>query len=536
MKKTVIALMCLFVLLASATAFGAATEQIGPDSALGHPPGIHPDWPAGVTAISALASRVYSINVNGNENIYFKATPEDVNEIVALFSKARLRDHEVVITAERRPVKSFRGSDPIEYNVSLQIVAGLVLFMVRERESPTDLPLEPRLTLYGAPDRTLLNEVTWPRNLTIDNRMPGLSVPSGRPKPQREVHYGKLHFADGSPPVGFVMGVRSRITLWEQQAADGIEIGSVNNEGYFTILLSDQEMADLRAGRTWLTATISNYLTEARKTDQRIAPDSLVREKEQAQPVQVQGLPYYYGRILFEDGTPPVLDPAPWPGAEIHLSFPFAGMAQPDAEGYFKVMLTEAQIEKLSADKPRRNIYVPDMLQTGRSRAMVAYPVSLLSRDRAKAGVVKIPRPELPKKDLPTAESKIGQPMPGFDNIRFEGFQPEQAKGRPLLVCFWDMDQRSSRQCIQALEKQHDALKAKGLVVLAIHSGTQSPEQVSNWLRDSNISLTAGTIAGDPHDLLLVWGAKGAPWLVLTNERHLVTKEGFTLEEFLPER
>ncbi|MBN1361165.1 MAG: redoxin domain-containing protein [Sedimentisphaerales bacterium] len=536
MRTTTIVLMCPLILLASGIAFGMATEQIGPDSALGHPPGIHPDWPVGITAISGLASRVYSINVNGNENIYFKATPAEVNEIVALFSKARLRDHEVVITAERQPVKSFRGGDPIEYNVSLQIVAGLVLFMVRERESPTDLPLEPRLTLYAAPDRTLLNEVTWPKNLTIDNQMPGHSVPSGRPKPPREVYYGKLHFADGSPPVGFVMGVRSRITLWEQQAADGIEIGSVNNEGYFTILLSDQEMADLRAGRIWLTATISNYLTEARRTDQRILPETLVRDKEQAQPIQVEGPPYYYGRILFEDGTPPVLDPAPWPGAEIHLSFPYAGMARPDAEGYFKVMLSEAQFEKLSADKPRRNIYVPDMLQTGRSRATMTYPVSLLSQDKAKAGVVKIPRPQLPKKDLPSAESKVGKPVPGFDSIRFEGFQSDQATGKPLLVCFWDMDQRSSRQCIQALEKQKDALQAKGLLVLAIHCEAQSPGQVSSWLHENSISLTAGTIAGDSHDVLLAWGAKGAPWLVLTDARHVVTKEGFTLDELFAGR
>ncbi len=405
MRKTVTHWMCLLVLSLGEVGHGMATEQIGPDSMIGHPTVSQPGWPKGIVDIPRHPSRTYSIWVNGNENFYFQATPADVNDLVALFAKARMRDHEVVIAAERKPVKTFKG-EVIDYNVSLQIVAGIVLFMAREGKTTNlNLPLEPRLTIFAGDNRAILNQVTWPKNLIVRSEIPGVSVPSGRTKPQRDVYYGKLEFADGSPPVNFVQGVNSRITLWEQQAADGIDVGSVNNKGYFRVFLSEEDVTNLKTGKIWLTITIANFLTEARKTDQRFPPEMLTKDKDQARPVQVTAPAYYFGRLLFEDGSPAILDPAQWPGAEISVDFPFAGMAHIDLEGYFRVLLTTEQFEKLSVDKPRRNVYVPDPQQKGTSRATTVYPANLLSRDRAKAGVVKIPRPDAPKKDTSVNES-----------------------------------------------------------------------------------------------------------------------------------
>ena len=54
--------------------------------------------------------------------------------------------------------------------------------------------------------------------------------------------------------------------------------------------------------------------------------------------------------------------------------------------------------------------------------------------------------------------------------------------------------------------------------------------QVKDWLAKTGVTLASGTIQGDPHDVLLAWGAKGMPWLVLTNEQHIVRLEGFNLE------
>ncbi len=534
MTKSITRWTCMLVLVATGIGYGMATEQIGPDSVAGHPTVAQPDWPAGIAAIPRHQSRVYSIWVNGNENFYFQAKPAEVNDLVALFSKARMRDHEIVIAAGKPDVKTF-GGDAVGYNVSLQIVAGLVLFMARERER-ADLPLEPRLTIYAGNDRAILDRVIWPGNVIVQSEIPDLPVPTGRSKPQRNAYYGRLAFADGSPPVEFVQGVNSRITLWEQQEQEGINVASVNNEGCFTVLLSDRETADLRTGKIWLTATIANYLTKAGKTDQRVPVERLVRDKEQAEPIPIQPLGYYYGRILFEDGSPAVLDRASWRGAEIQVDFPFAGMAAMDSDGYFKVLLTKEQFEKLCADKARRNIYIPDPTRPGTSSATMTYPANLLSQDRSKAGVVKILRPRAPEKELAAAESRLGQSIPGFQNIRFEAFRTDQTKDKALLVCFWDVDQRSSRQCIQALHQRKNALQAKGLVVLAIHCGSQGQGQVSDWLRKNEISLTRGTIEDDSHDVLLAWGVRGTPWMILTDEQHTVTKEGFGLEELGPDK
>ena len=188
MRKVIACGMCLFVLFMSGTAYGLAQEQIGPDK---------PDRPTTSRSragpreswrFPGISSRVYSIWVNGNENFYFKATPAEVNEILTSFSKARMRDHEVVIAAERGKAKPINGA-PIDYNVHLQIVAGIAMAMARGGES--NLPLEPRLTICAGADRSLVEKIAWPRNVTITNETAGLSLPSGRARPQRDAYYAK---------------------------------------------------------------------------------------------------------------------------------------------------------------------------------------------------------------------------------------------------------------------------------------------------------------------------------------------------------
>jgi hypothetical protein len=93
------------------------------------------------------------------------------------------------------------------------------------------------------------------------------------------------------------------------------------------------------------------------------------------------------------------------------------------------------------------------------------------------------------------------------------------------------MDQRPSRQYIRVLEKQRQVWRDKNVVVLAVHSGTKRGKQVTDWLRKNGPSLTAATIQGDPYDTLFAWGARSLPWLVLTDEKHVITKAGFSLSD-----
>jgi hypothetical protein len=530
MKKHIAIIAAVGILGLCRSSYGMATEQIGPDTR--HPTVSQQDWPKGIVGIPRHLSRVYSIWVNGNENFYFKCKVDEINEILAIFAKTRMRDHVVRIEPGVGKVSTF-GKEEIEYNVQLQIVAGIVLsFREKMRD---DLPLEPRLTiLTGDDDDALVKQLKWPANVIVESEIPGVSINSNNTKPNRDVYYGLCEFADGSPPVEFVKGVNSRITLWEQNEPNGIGVGRIDNKGYCQVLLSISELADLQLGTKWLTITIGNFLVKAARTDMRFPVEMLTKDKDKARPIKVTAPSYYYGRILFEDGSPPILDPPPWPGAEIRVDIRYGGFTEIDSEGYFKVSLTREHFEKLTTEKPRRNIYIPDLINKGRSRAELTYPANLLSRDKDKAGVVKIPRPKLPRKELTAAPSKVGKPIPGFDTVRFETLQKDQIKGKPLLVCFWDMDQRPSRQCIRVLEKQTQMWQDKNAVVLAVHASTKKGKQVTDCLKKNGPSLTAGTIQGDPYDTMLAWGAKSLPWLVLTDEKHIITKAGFSLDDLSP--
>ena len=526
MKKHIAIIAAVGIMGLCGSSYGRATEQIGPDSA--RPTFAQPSWPKGIVGIPRHMSRVYSIWVNGNESFYFKCTVDEINELLALFAKARLRDHVVRIEPGPGKVNTFREEE-IEYNVRLQIVAGIALAFARERGGE-GLPLEPKLTILTGDDGgAFVRKLKWPKSFIVESEIEGVSINPDRTRPKRDFYDGLCEFEDGSAPVEFVRSVRSTVTLWEQAEPNGIAIGRIDNKGYCRLLLSDGELADLKKGKTWLTVTIANWLANPAKTDMRFPVEMLTREKDKAQPVKVAPPSYYYGRLLFEDGTPTILDPPPWPGAEIDIDFPYAGPASFDSEGYFKVPLTKEQFDKLSARKPRRNIYIPDLVKKGRASAKFIFPPNLLSPDKATAGVVKIPRPKLPKKDLATAESKIGKPVPGFDTIRFGTFETEQTKGRQLLVCFWDMDQRPSRQCIRVLQEQSGTSRDKNTVVLVVNAGAKRGKEAEDWLKENGPSLTAGIVKGDPHDTLLAWGARGLPWLVLTDKEHVITKAGFNL-------
>ena len=528
MKKHIAVIAAVGILALCRSSYGMATEQIGPDSA--HPTVAQQDWPKGIVGIPRHLSRVYSIWVNGNENFYFKCRVDEINDLIAIFAKARMRDHIVRIEPGVKKASTF-GKEEIEYNVRLQIVAGIVLSFAREKMRD-DLPLEPRLTIVtGDDDGALVKQLKWPNNVIVESDIPGISINSDNAKPKRDVYHGLCEFADGSPPVGFVKRVNSRITLWEQNEPNGINVGRIDNEGYVMLRLSDDELADLKKGRTWLTMTIGNYLVKAARTDMRFPVEMLTKDKDKARAIKVTTPSYYYGRLLFEDGSPPVLDPLPWPGAEVMVSFPYSGPADFESEGYFKLAITTDQFEQLLKRKYRRNIYIPDLIRKGRSRAEFTFPANLLSPDRAEAGVVKIPRPKLPRKELTAAESKVGKPIPGFDNIRFDEFEKEQIKGKRVLACFWDMDQRPSRQCIRVLEKQKQIWRGRNTVVLAVHAGTKRGKQVTDWLNKNGPSLTTGNIKGDPYDTLFAWGARSLPWLVLTDEKHVITKAGFNLSD-----
>jgi len=95
MKKHIAIIVAVGILGLCKSSYGLAFEHIGPVTA--HPVVSQADWPQGIVGIPRHLSRVYSIDVNGNENFYFKCKVDEINELLAIFAKTRMRDHVVRI-------------------------------------------------------------------------------------------------------------------------------------------------------------------------------------------------------------------------------------------------------------------------------------------------------------------------------------------------------------------------------------------------------------------------------------------------------
>lgn len=356
---------------------GMAMEQIGAGN--DH---YSSGWPKGMMDFVKHPSRVYSMWCNGNEDFYFKATPVEVNELLALFSKVRLRDHEVRIEAGRPSVKSFHGQ-VFEYNVSLHIYERWMSLDSNNADT-----LEPCLKIFAGDDGALLKQLKLPDNVIVTGAVGNSGLQSKKAMPVRKAWYGRVDF----PIADFENHVFVQIAFWEKDFKDGIRLAEADREGFFKVVLSDQEISGLVKGNPWLTMTVGNWATELKKEDARFPVQMLTPEKEKALPQKITRPKFYYGRILCEDGSPPVVDPKKGPAARISVLFDYAGSADLDAEGYFQVFLQPEQFERLKAAKAGTNIYCPTE-EKDRSTAMYAFPAGLLSLDKAKAGVVKIKKP-----------------------------------------------------------------------------------------------------------------------------------------------
>jgi hypothetical protein len=137
-------------------------------------------------------------------------------------------------------------------------------------------------------------------------------------------------------------------------------------------------------------------------------------------------------------------------------------------------------------------------------------------------------RPQVMVEDVPTG--LVGRPLPPFHVLRIDA-AVENAKGKRVLLCFWDVGQRPSRNCIQRLAKQQAALASKGVLVIPVHISAPGENPPSAWLEENRIPLLTETLDDGRAKARQIWGARVLPWLVLTDSKHVVTAEGIALDE-----
>ncbi len=126
--------------------------------------------------------------------------------------------------------------------------------------------------------------------------------------------------------------------------------------------------------------------------------------------------------------------------------------------------------------------------------------------------------------------SLVGKSLPVFDGLGLQ-IDPDEIAGKSILVCFWDMEQRPSRHCVKELAKQAGQLKEKGVVVIAVQGSKVDKNALDELVKKYDLSFPVGMIEGDEEKTKFSWGVKSLPWLILTDKKHIVSSNGFSLSE-----
>ena len=123
-----------------------------------------------------------------------------------------------------------------------------------------------------------------------------------------------------------------------------------------------------------------------------------------------------------------------------------------------------------------------------------------------------------------------GNSLPGLNGIEID-FRTEDNKGRMLLFCFFDMNQRPSRRCLSEIAKQAEQLKDNGVSIVAIQATKIHRDRLNEWIKENGIPFPVGIIDKDVENTRFAWGVRSLPWLILTDSRHIVVDSGFSLNE-----
>ena len=126
--------------------------------------------------------------------------------------------------------------------------------------------------------------------------------------------------------------------------------------------------------------------------------------------------------------------------------------------------------------------------------------------------------------------SLVGKPLPEIEDLKID-LSSADANDKMILVCFWNMQQRPSRNCIKELAKQAQQLKQKGVTVVAVQASKIDGNKLDEWVKNYNIPFPIGMVQGDVEKTKFAWGIRSLPWLILTNPQHIVRAEGFALIE-----
>jgi len=205
-----------------------------------------------------------------------------------------------------------------------------------------------------------------------------------------------------------------------------------------------------------------------------------------------------------------------------HLGFDRDRKTVTDSQGRFRFDHLRTKMRDLRISKSEQWEYSPRVwnISYGTTSKTIAF------YEGTKIEDMKL----LVEPDYTNPASLIGKPLPDFDNITID-FHSEQAQDKMLLLCFWDMNQRPSRNCIIELGRRAEELKEKDVTTVAIQASEVDAKELNEWAKKNGIPFPVGMIQGDEAKTRFNWGVKSLPWLILTDTEHIVKTKGFGLDE-----
>ena len=122
-----------------------------------------------------------------------------------------------------------------------------------------------------------------------------------------------------------------------------------------------------------------------------------------------------------------------------------------------------------------------------------------------------------------------GKPLPPLKDLGID--LPTDATDKMLLICFWDIGQRPSRNCLTQLAAQAGPFDQKGVKIVAIQAAKAEDNALREWIEKNKVPFSVGNIRGDIEKTQFAWGVASLPHLILTDMKHTVVAEGFSLDD-----
>lgn len=132
-------------------------------------------------------------------------------------------------------------------------------------------------------------------------------------------------------------------------------------------------------------------------------------------------------------------------------------------------------------------------------------------------------------RSVPKRSSLKGKPLPDLAEL---GFAAEaKPSGKPTLLVLLDAEQRNCRRSARLLCDQHEALRQKGLTILAVQTVSVSADTIQSWTNSAPLTFPLACVKEKSPKVRWATEVESLPWLILCDREGKVADEGFAVDD-----